>query len=182
MTGKNGGLRKGTVSDLQKNTTISTDSKGSLTKNDAASVLAVLSAGVGVSVTKEQAEVYYSALRDIDAETLREACRRALLLHEYRSLPPVGLIRREAMELIHGRVPGVDQAWDMVQRMVRVWDQYEPERCRKALAALVEPVQTVVKRFGAGAIVSGEIEFPQFRDAYQRCVAEIQRDRLLGGA
>jgi hypothetical protein len=89
-----------------------------VTPKEFATMMAFLSAGVGLEMGRERVEVYYELLRDLESDVLKESCRRALLEHEYNTIPPVALIRKISVEVSGPNMLTSDEAWHLVRQVI----------------------------------------------------------------
>ena len=114
-------------------------------KLDFAKLIAFLEAGCGCkAATEMQNEVYFDLLRDLPLAALQAAAKRALLAHRYPTLPPVGMLREYAMELIDGQAPTHGEAFDLVMTAVRRFGYMQETAglesldllCRRAVRAM----------------------------------------------
>lgn len=139
-----------------------------MTREEFAAATAVLEAGVNHSLTSQAAEVWYSILGDLPAESLQVAVRRYLAEAEYPGMPPVGKIRRLAVEDIHGLPLTAGEAWDAVLTAVRRHGFYDAKRGVDSLDPLTRRAMRAVGGFVAVcdcteiSILAG-----QFRRAYE---------------
>ena len=109
-----------------------------------AKVMAVLEAGTGKVATEKQNEVYYDLLGDLPLSALQAAAKRALLAHNYPTIPPVGMLRAFAMELVDGLPASHGDAFDMVLTAVRRFGCYDEKAgmesldpaCRRGVRAM----------------------------------------------
>ncbi len=69
-----------------------------MTREECTKILAYLQIGSGSSkpVTREQAEVYFDFLKDLDASDVQRAAKQALAESQYPTIPPVGVLLKLA--------------------------------------------------------------------------------------
>lgn len=106
---------------------------------------------MGKTATKEQVEVYFDLLNDIRADVLMEAARRAVMQHEFATIPPVATLRKIAAE-IQGNVTGLSAmaALSGVRKLIREYGgaYADAEDMRKAMAKMPPQVAACVQAFG----------------------------------
>lgn len=145
-----------------------------------AAVMAYLGAACDRQVTREQAEVYFDLLGDLPLPVLQAAARRAVLESQYPTLPPVGVLRRLAVEAADAEpVKDAQEAVDLVRRAV---SRYGYNRVGEALATLPPVVSKAVEAFGWRRLcysTDGAIIWAQFRDSYEALAGRERRQRLL---
>lgn len=136
-------------------------------------------AGSKVDPSREQAEAWYDLLGDLPADVLMAAARQAMVEHEYPTLPPVGMIRRLAVELIRPATSAVD-AWNDVLSAVRI---YGIDRRRKGLATLPPDVARVADSLWEIICDCPDASLTfvqkQFTEAYQAVSAQAERQALM---
>lgn len=74
--------------------------------------------GLREKVTAEQTFVWFDLLRDLPAEVVRAAAKQVVLDHPYPNLPPVGAVRKAALELAQPTIPAA-KAWELFLAAVR---------------------------------------------------------------
>jgi len=90
-----------------------------MTKKDFAPIMAyVATACSAPAPSRQQTEVYFDLLGDLEANVVQAAARMVVIDHVYPSLPPAGLIRKQALELKQPGVTGPD-AWKLFHGAAR---------------------------------------------------------------
>lgn len=151
-----------------------------------AHAMAVLSAGVDKKMPTHQTMVYYDLLSDIPIDVLRVAIKQALIEHDFHTIPPVGLLRRLATDVLHGRVMTADEAWEQVRKAVGSFHLagFDFAAWQAAEAAVTEPALSVARRIGWRQIAEGEPDV--VRSTFVRLFAdkakEIRREQVLPAA
>lgn len=69
------------------------------------------------SPTQEQTKIYFDLLKDLRADIVQAAVKQAVIDHVYPNLPPVGVIRKAAMGLMHPTIPAA-KAWELFREAV----------------------------------------------------------------
>jgi hypothetical protein len=155
-----------------------------VTRKEFGCIIAYLAAASGKSPTQEQAEVYFDLLGDLPAEALQFAAKRALLESCYPVLPPVGTLRKLAVDAMNGadREPTPDEAWELVRRAI---GRFGYRREQAALDALPEgAVRRAAECLGWQSLCDStepEICRAQYRKAYESLQSRRERQRLLPG-
>lgn len=147
-----------------------------------AQAMALVSAGVGIEITKLQAEVYYELLGDLPMEVLRLACKRAVVEHRYHTLPPVGLLRELAVEIMEPRELEADEAWARLRgALARICYTMNVEEVREIKATVPALAREVAERIGWNQIRDGKAEVVrgQFLRLYDARRAQRKRVELL---
>jgi hypothetical protein len=147
-----------------------------------AQAMALVSAGVGIEVTKLQAEVYYELLGDIPMDVFRLAAKRAVLEHRYHTLPPVGLLRELAVEIMEPRELEADEAWARLRgAMSKICYTMGAEQVREIKATVPALARQVADRIGWNQIRDGkpEVVRGQFLRLYDSARAKVKRAELL---
>lgn len=113
-----------------------------MTRIDFAKGVAYLTAGCGHSLTREQTEVYFDCLGDLDSEVFALAAKRVLLTHKYATFPSIAELREAAAETERGRVKQLSaaEAWALAWGAVKRTDpeiEGSFERATKGLPPLV---------------------------------------------
>jgi len=143
-----------------------------VTPKEFTALMAFLSAGVGLEMGRERVEVYYELLRDLDGDVLKESCRRALLEHEYNTIPPVALIRKLSVEVSSPNRLTSDEAWNLVRQVII--GSIEKEE-------IPDIVQKVARNVGWSTLGMSTSERARmsFVSAYREAVDSDRRRRLL---
>lgn len=87
--------------------------------------------------------VWFDALKDLPSEAVQTAAKRFVLEDGERST--IAKIRRLAVEVIHGKLPGHGDAFEVVMKSVRRLGSYDSER---AMATMPPIVRTAVRQCG----------------------------------
>ena len=152
-----------------------------MTRPEFAAVLGYLGASCGKTVGEGTAEVYFDLLGDLPLPVLQAAARRAVLEAQYPVIPPVGVLRRLAVELLEGRNTLCD-CQDAVCRVKAAVSRFGFNGGEKARQTLPESVWKAVKAFGWRRLcdsTDGAIVWAQFRDCYEAMAGRERRERLL---
>jgi hypothetical protein len=152
-----------------------------VTRSEMGSVLAYLSASVGKPIAPETGEVYHDLLGDLPLPVLQAAARRAVLESSYPVLPPVGVLRRLAVEALEGSNALCD-CQEAVCRVKAAVSRFGFNGAEKARPALPEHVWRAVENFGWRRLcdsTDGAIVWAQFRDCYESMAGRERRERLL---
>ena len=147
-----------------------------------ARAMALVSAGVGIEMTKLQAEVYYDLLGDIPAEVMALAAKRAVLEHRYHTLPSVGLLRELAVAIMKPPELTADWAWARVRgALSRICYTMGAEEVREIKATVPRLAREVAERIGWRQIRDGkpDVVRGQFLRLYEVVRAERERADLL---
>jgi hypothetical protein len=151
-----------------------------MTAEEFARVLCYLQCAVNKDVPRMQAEVYFDLLKDLPAEAVECAARQALLESDYPVLPPVGKLRRLALDALAGpEQMGAYEAFALALQAVR---RYGLDREREALASLPPLVAKAVECIGWRSLCDAtELDTlrAQFRDAYGILDGRERRERLM---
>lgn len=138
-----------------------------MNRKEFAAALAVLEAGVGQSLTAEQAEVWFDVLKDLPPDALKTAVRRYLSQSEYPGLPPVGKLRKLAVEAVNGLPLTAAEAWERVRYAIRRWGFYGPA---EAFRSFDDLTRRAVQAIGWETLCNStgiSIEAGQFRRIYE---------------
>jgi hypothetical protein len=153
-----------------------------MSRDEFTRVMAFLSATTGKQVPEDMAEGYFALLGDLPLEALQVAAQRALLESSYPVLPPVGVLRKLAVEAMNAsdREPTADEAWGTVLRAIsRFGLMREPE----ALESLPDgPVRRAAECLGWRSLCDStepEISRAQYRKAFEGLQGRDDRQRLL---
>jgi len=96
-----------------------------MTKEEFLNAMAMLSASVGREVPKPQATVWYQLVSDLTAEQFQAGILETLRTNTFAGLPPIGLIRQNAI----GKQPAEQDrsllAWDRVLEAIREHGGYQ---------------------------------------------------------
>jgi hypothetical protein len=144
--------------------------------------MAYLAAASGKSPSEEQTAVYFDLLGDLPLEALQLAAQRALLESSYPTLPPVGVLRKLAVEAMAGsdRQPTADEAWGEVCRLIR---DYGLMQGFEVVDEMPDgPLRRTIKALGWASLCDStepEIARAQFRKAYEALREKSDRLALL---
>jgi len=150
-----------------------------MTYDDTVAVLAVLTAAIpNARVVQGTAAVWHQLLGDLDAEVAKAAALRVLAEHTGAWLPPPALIRQAATALADPHDPDPDEAWALVQAVMRQHGWMDPTG---AYAALPTLVATVARGLGWRALCEGtaEVTRGQFRMAYATALERTRRQAAV---
>ena len=96
-----------------------------MTKEEFLNAMGMLSASVGREIPKPQATVWYQLVSDLTAEQFQAGIVETLRTNTFAGLPPIGLIRQNAI----GRQPAEQDrsllAWDRVLEAIREHGGYQ---------------------------------------------------------
>jgi hypothetical protein len=124
-----------------------------MTEDEFATLMRFMGAAINRPISGETAEAWFQMLCDIPYKLAKAAFMKVLAEHEFANLPPVGLIRRAALEIKAGPTITAAQGWGMVMRAIREYGHY---REAQALDALPENVAQVVRWMGWGEICQSD--------------------------
>ena len=106
-----------------------------------------------LKLTKATLEAWHTLLEDLPGDIAKQAVIQVLRQQTGSWWPTPGSVWQEAMRLLHGDWPSVDQAWGQVTQAIR---QYSYMRPAEALASLDPPVAQVVRAIGFQDICEAE--------------------------
>jgi len=90
-----------------------------MTLDELGSVLKFAKTACGVrEVPEELPAVWFELLGDMPADVVRAAVKMVVLKHEFATMPPVGAIRKAAVELQQPSIPAA-KAWELFLAAVR---------------------------------------------------------------
>ncbi len=157
-----------------------------MTKFEFATCTAILEAGAGKTMSKEQVEVYFDLLGDLPVEALLIACKRALLESFYPTIPPIGTLRKMAVSTMQGRISELTaaEAWGLVTKAAGKCDVDQAGSVERAFKDIPPLVWRAVQLFGFMAIYnlpSNAIETAraQFMRIYESLSANEEKLKLL---
>lgn len=139
--------------------------------------------------SEEQAAAYLKLLGDLSGDVLLAACERAVMVHQFPTLPPVGLIRREAAAIAHPAVTAAE-AWEDVLHVARTWGHWLIElptgektlaRIRADLDALPPSALRAADAYGWQTILDtpASIASPQFARIFDGLDGPTKADAVL---
>lgn len=149
---------------------------------DFAPIMAVLSAAIARPVSEETTRVYFDLLKDLPLPALQLAAKRAVMESQYPVLPPVGVLRKLALESLTPARLLADEAWERVRRAIRRYGYY---READGLASLPQEVRRAAECLGWQSLCDStepEVCRAQFRKAYEAIVERERRMELLPDA
>ena len=148
-------------------------------KREFASIMAVASAAVGKDLTRDQARVYWGLLNDLPREALKTGISRALLEHEFPTIPTVGMIRRLSVESMVAPYLTPSEAWSRVRTVLVTGSGFE--EFKKARAELPDLVAKVASDVGWQFLRDSRSSDGRkaFVYAYRDAVEKDRRDRIL---
>lgn len=150
-----------------------------MTKLEFAKVMAVMSAAAGKEARAEQVEAYFELLKDIPLPVLKEAATRALMENQYPTIPPIGVIRKHAVDVLIGESLTAEEAWGKVIQAVRIYGY--TANIRDVLESLPDPVARAVETIGWLQICDStnpEVLRAQFRGAFEKMAAKEAKENL----
>lgn len=152
-----------------------------MTKAEFVSIMAVLEAGVGKKIPALQAAVYFDLLGDLPVGALQVAAKRALVEAQYPGLPPIGVLRRLAVEATRPPSLTWGEAWELSSRAIQ---KYGYTKEAEGLATLPLTVRRAVECLGWQAVCDcdkdrTETLRAQFRGIYESLDGRKQRAALL---
>jgi hypothetical protein len=153
-----------------------------MNRTEFAQIMVYLAAGTGKQVAAETVEVYYDLLCDLPSEALAFAVKRSLLESAYPVVPPVGTLRRLALDAMNAahREPTADEAWELVRRALNRFGYMREEEGLAGLPA--GPVRRAAECLGWRSLCDStepEISRAQYRKAFETLQGRQQRERLL---
>lgn len=104
-----------------------------------------MAAAVNREITDATKEAWYVMLGDLPYTLARAAFMQVLAEHEYSNLPPVGLIRRRAVELRAGKKITAAEAWGMTLRAIK---NFGHMREKEALESLPKEAAKIARWLG----------------------------------
>ncbi len=152
-----------------------------MTRSEFSSIMAVLEAGTGKKVPAAQARVYFDLLGDLPVPALQTAVRRALAEAQYPGLPPIGVLRKLAVEATRPPALLWGEAWELAIRAIQ---KYGYTKEVEGLASLPPTVRRAVECLGWQAVCDcdkdrTETLRAQFRGIYESLDGREQRAALL---
>jgi hypothetical protein len=134
----------------------------------------LLSAALGVEIDGRTSEAWYLVLRDVPSDAWICAVTRYLAEDEYRGLPPVGKLRRLAVEAVRGTPPDPEVEFGRVRRAVQRFGYMDPAGAREALGPTVwQAIEGIGgwSRVCESPVTQRPALYAQFRDAMSAVVA-----------
>src|SRR6516164_1588903 len=108
-------------------------------------IIAYLEAASGKPMSAEQARVYHDLLGDLPADVLLIAAKRAIVESQYPTIPPVGVLRRLALEVSRPDRLAPMEAWALLAKAIRRFGYYREEQ---GLASLPPDVRQAAECLG----------------------------------
>lgn len=130
-----------------------------------------LAAGIGKPMQRDTVRAWYVLLGDLPPAALQAAATRALCEAEYPVIPPVGRIRRFAIEFLHGVPITPEEAFQRVRAAISRFGLDRQEKAREALGLAVwRAVQGIGgwQRVCDSPVDRRDVLFAQFRDSWLR--------------
>lgn len=152
-----------------------------MTKGEFKVCLAILEAATGKPFQQNQADVWFSLLGDLPAESLANAIKRCLLTLESNWLPPIATLRRMATEATCGVQELPEEAWAKVTQAMRQIGYPNPDKARQVLG----PVIWEAIRGMGGWVALCDMDAPlttifaQFRDGWLRATTRATQMQAL---
>jgi hypothetical protein len=147
-----------------------------MTKAEFLVIMAFLEAGCGKGIGEAAVEVYYQLLQDLPAAAFKAAAIQALAESQYPTFPPVGVLRRIAVELCSDNVPLPVEAWGQVRSAIVRYGYNGWLRAKKELHPLAATAAECIGWRSLCDSTEPEISRAQFVKAYESLAA---RDRRL---
>lgn len=134
--------------------------------------------------------MYFDLLGDLELGVLQAAAKRAALEHRYPSLPPAGLIRQHAADLVHPPLPAA-KAWEQACVVARRWGEdlvfrarfteKTRQRIEADLARLDPRARAAAEAYGWRNVVEAQpgVGFAQFRNVYESLDGAERREAAL---
>lgn len=152
-----------------------------MTYPEFATVIAYLAGAVGKPVARKQAEVYFDLLGDLPLPVFQFAAKRAIAESAYPVLPPIGVLRKLAVEAMDGNEGGATpaEAWELCRAAIVKFGY-----CREkaGLQSLPSTVRRAAECLGWQDLCDSdkpEIVRAQFQKAYETLVDRKRRLDLL---
>lgn len=130
--------------------------------------MAFLSSVTGKEAPAEQIDAYHEMLGHLPFDVLKAAAKRAAGVHQFPTIPPVGLILQHARDLADPPLPA-GEAWELACQAVRA---HGLDGEARGLTSLPPRVAAAVRAYGWRAICdcprsnAGTV-FAQFRQVYE---------------
>jgi hypothetical protein len=142
-------------------------------------IIAYLEAAAGKPMAPETARVYFDLLGDLPADVLLVAAKRAILESPYPTIPPVGTLRRLALEVQRPDRLAPMEAWSLCAKAIRRFGY-----CREAqgLASLPPDVRQAAECLGWQSLCDSTEEGVvrgQFCKAYEQLQKRAESMALL---
>ena len=138
-----------------------------MTEQEFATLMRFLSASIAKPISEETIEAWYQLLGDLPYQLAKMAFKKVLTENQYQNLPPIGLIRRAAIDIQSGPRMQSAEAWGLVLRAIKRYGIY---RKKEALESLPPDVAKIVEWLGWTELCNAEnIEVirAQFCRAYE---------------
>lgn len=149
-----------------------------MSKADFVAILKRVAAAYGREPTAEQIAVYYDLLADLPQDALAIAADQACLQHRYATLPPAGLLRELALEVLCPIAMSPLEAWGHVSHAVRRHGWYN---AAAALDSLPPLVAAAARMMGWTAICQSDLPDAtraQFLKCWDAVVDRVRKHTL----
>lgn len=161
--------------------------------DEMAKIAAYISAAIGKPILKPQLEVYFDALKDLPADVVQQAAKRAVQEQQYPVIPLIGVLRKFASEAVNGQLPSWSEEW---QTVIKAISRYGIYRKSEAMQSLSPLTADVVRSLGWDvlcdihtedrSVVAGQFrmayESRAARDSNQKALSEDVRPKITGGS
>jgi hypothetical protein len=150
-----------------------------MTAREWTATAAWLSAAYGKPMASETAEVYFELLRDLPAEAVLAAAKRAALESRYPVIPPVGTLRQLALEMASPELLSAAEAWLLIHAAIK---RFGFDGKAAGLASLPPIVRRAAECVGWLTLCDrGENEWTRkdFVKHYEQLSEKEQKNRLL---
>lgn len=153
-------------------------------KHEFITAMAVMEAGSGKSFKDaNQLDVYFDLLKDLTVGQLQAGVKRALVEHEFSTLPSIALLRRLALEESPTGAWAVE--WAAVVKGVRCYGFYQKSQAYQTFS---DRTRTAIEAVGGWNVVCDcevtnmSILGGQFRKAWESLEQTQNRERNFSGA
>jgi hypothetical protein len=129
--------------------------------------------------TAEQIAVYFDLLGDLPAGLLMQSVKRALVEHQFATLPPPGLIRKHALAIASPPL-AIGEAWGLVCRAAT---RFGIGKECEGLESLPPVVAAAARNYGWQRICDSQkgdtTTYAQFRDIYAQSSTALRLEELM---
>jgi hypothetical protein len=142
-------------------------------------IWAYLTAAVAKEASKQTVEAYFDLLADLSTQAVQAGVKLALAESQFPGIPPVGVIRKFACEIMTPERPSAADAWGMVLKAIRV---YGWNLGGQALQDLPEPVSECARKFGWNSLCDTtnlEVCRAQFLKMYESLVVAEKKQTSM---
>lgn len=152
-----------------------------MTRKEFGAVIAYLESGCGKKLPANGVEVYWDLLSDLPLAALQAAAKRALLEGQYPVFPPVGTLRKLAVEALpSGRnSPSAIEAWGLLRTALVRYGYTQADKGLGSLPALVAKTARCLGWRELCDATMPDVIRAQFCKAYETVLGREQRERLL---